>query len=102
MTLTVDTITGGNRERDLRTGSHRRLGAVFNRRGVSPDTLLGLGISLPKKSSICRISSHVEQGTMAVSVGEYFQHVDPTMTGRMRKALLTMERTIRLEGHHVG
>ena len=74
LALTVDTITGGNRERDLRTGftSPPRL---------TPDSLLSFvthpgwawNFLTKEKFDMPHLSGHVEAGTnMAVSVGDYF------------------------------
>lgn len=74
LALTVDTITGGNRERDLYTGftSPPRL---------TPQSLLSfathpawaLNFLLRDKFDMPHLSGHVAQGTnVAVSVGEYF------------------------------
>ncbi|HWK52885.1 MAG TPA: alpha-hydroxy acid oxidase [Hyphomicrobiales bacterium] len=74
MTLTVDTITGGNRERDLRTGftSPPRL---------TPSSLLSFAMRprwtwnyLTKpKFDLPHLSTHVVEGSsMATSIGSYF------------------------------
>ncbi len=74
LALTVDTITGGNRERDLYTGftSPPRL---------TPQSLLSfathpawaLNFFLRDKFDMPHLSGHVAEGTnVAVSVGEYF------------------------------
>ncbi|MEE2932007.1 MAG: alpha-hydroxy acid oxidase [Pseudomonadota bacterium] len=74
LALTVDTITGGNRERDLRTGftSPPRL---------TPGSLLSFvthpgwawNFLTKEKFDMPHLSGHVEAGTnMAVSVGDYF------------------------------
>ncbi|MEM9028105.1 MAG: alpha-hydroxy acid oxidase [Pseudomonadota bacterium] len=74
MALTVDTITGGNRERDLRTGftSPPRL---------TPSSALSFAIHpmwawnfyTREKFDMPHLSGHVDAGTnLAVSVGHYF------------------------------
>ena len=74
LTLTVDTITGGNRERDLRTGftSPPRL---------TPASLLSfaahpgwaLNYLFREKFELAELKDHVSEGSnVAVSVGEYF------------------------------
>ncbi len=74
MALTVDTITGGNRERDLRTGftSPPRL---------TPSSILSFATHpmwayhwfTKEKFDMPHLSGHVTEGTnVAVSVGEYF------------------------------
>lgn len=83
LALTVDTITGGNRERDLRTGF------------TSPPTLnlkslLGFAMHpawawnflTKEKFDMPHLSGHVSEGTnLAVSVGDYFSHkLDQSMS----------------------
>ena len=74
LTLTVDTITGGNRERDLRTGftSPPRL---------TPKSLLqfackpawGLNYLFREKFELAQLKDHMKEGTnIAISVGDYF------------------------------
>lgn len=74
MALTVDTITGGNRERDLRTG-------FTSPPKLTPASLLSFALHpmwawnfLTKdKFDMPHLSGHVSAGTnLAVSVGEYF------------------------------
>lgn len=72
--LTVDTITGGNRERDLRTGftsppklTLSSLASFAMRPGWTWNHLTKEKFSLPQ------LDGHVSQGTnIAISVGEYF------------------------------
>jgi L-lactate dehydrogenase (cytochrome) len=72
--LTVDTITGGNRERDLRTGftspprlTLRSLASFAAHPGWSLRYLAGGKFRLPQ------LESHVRQGSsVAISIGEYF------------------------------
>lgn len=74
LTLTVDTITGGNRERDLRTGftSPPRL---------TPSSLLqfackpmwGLNYLFREKFELAQLKDHMREGTnISISVGDYF------------------------------
>lgn len=74
LTLTVDTITGGNRERDLRTGftSPPRL---------TPSSLLSFALHpvwalnyfLRAPFELAELKDHVREGSnVSVSVGEYF------------------------------
>ncbi|MEL7112350.1 MAG: alpha-hydroxy acid oxidase [Pseudomonadota bacterium] len=74
MALTVDTITGGNRERDLRTG-------FTSPPKLTPSSLFSFAAHpswawnfLTKdKFDMPHLSDHVSEGTnLAVSVGEYF------------------------------
>jgi L-lactate dehydrogenase (cytochrome) len=77
LALTVDTITGGNRERDLRTGftSPPRL---------TPSSLLSFALHpgwtfnylLRERFSLPQLEGHVQEGTnVAISVGEYFDRM---------------------------
>lgn len=74
MALTVDTITGGNRERDLRTGftSPPRLtfGSLFS---FAAHPSWAWNFLTKEKFDMPHLSGHVRQGTnVAVSVGDYF------------------------------
>lgn len=85
LALTVDTITGGNRERDLRTGftSPPRL---------TPSSLLSFALHpawtfnyvLRERFSLPQLEGHVQEGTnVAISVSEYFnQMLDQSMNWR--------------------
>ncbi|MEL6416664.1 MAG: alpha-hydroxy acid oxidase, partial [Pseudomonadota bacterium] len=82
MALTVDTITGGNRERDLRTGftSPPRLipSSLFS---FAAHPSWAWNFLTKDKFDMPHLSGHVSEGTnLAVSVGEYFSTMlDPTM-----------------------
>ena len=74
LTLTVDTITGGNRERDLRTG-------FTTPPRLSPSSLFQFGIKpawalnflFREKFELSQLKDHVKQGSnIAISVGDYF------------------------------
>jgi L-lactate dehydrogenase (cytochrome) len=74
LALTVDTITGGNRERDLRTG-------FTSPPKLTLDSLLSFALYpmwawnffTKEKFDMPHLSGHVTEGTnLAVSVGEYF------------------------------
>ncbi|MBC6442193.1 MAG: alpha-hydroxy-acid oxidizing protein [Rhodobacteraceae bacterium] len=74
MALTVDTITGGNRERDLRTG-------FTSPPKLTPGVLLSFALHpmwtwnflTKEKFDMPHLSGHISAGTnLAVSVGEYF------------------------------
>ena len=74
MALTVDTITGGNRERDLRTGftSPPTLppSSVFS---FATHPMWAWNFFTKEKFDMPHLSGHVSAGTnLAVSVGEYF------------------------------
>ena len=83
LALTVDTITGGNRERDLRTGFTSPPKLTFG-------SLLSFALNpswawnffTKEKFDMPHLSGHVSQGTnVAVSVGEYFSTMlDQTMS----------------------
>ena len=74
LALTVDTITGGNRERDLRTG-------FTSPPKLTLDTLISFAFHpmwawnffTKEKFDMPHLSGHVTEGTnLAVSVGQYF------------------------------
>jgi L-lactate dehydrogenase (cytochrome) len=74
LTLTVDTITGGNRERDLRTGftSPPRLtpGSFFE---FMRKPSWALNYFLREKFELAQLKDHVGEGSnIAISVGDYF------------------------------
>ncbi len=74
LTLTVDTITGGNRERDLRTGftSPPRLtpGSFFE---FMCKPSWALNYFLREKFELAQLKDHVGEGSnIAISVGDYF------------------------------
>ena len=74
LALTVDTITGGNRERDLRTGftSPPRLTLKsFSQFMFKP--LWGLNYLFRKKFELAELNKHIREGSsIAISVGDYF------------------------------
>jgi L-lactate dehydrogenase (cytochrome) len=81
MMLTVDTITGGNRERDLRTGFSipfkLSLGGVFQF-GIKP--MWALNYLTHKKFSLPQLDDHVDMSGGALSIGKYFTDMlDPCM-----------------------
>jgi len=74
MALTVDTITGGNRERDLRTGftspPKLTLNSLFS---FATHPMWAWNFLTKEKFDMPHLSGHVDAGTnMAVSVGNYF------------------------------
>ena len=74
MALTVDTITGGNRERDLRTGftspPKLTLSSLFSF-AVKP--MWGINYLTKGKFELPHLQDHVSEGTStAVSIGNYF------------------------------
>ncbi len=75
--LTVDTITGGNRERDLWTG-------FTTPPKLTPNSLISFALHpswslnyvLREKFSLPQLEQHVRQGTnVAVSIGDYFSNM---------------------------
>ena len=73
MMLTVDAVTGGNRERDIRTG----FSIPFR---LTPRSLLefvlkpGYGINYLRheKFSLPQLDEHIDMGNDAMSIGQYF------------------------------
>ena len=82
LALTVDTITGGNRERDLRTGftSPPKL-TPSSAWSFATHPAWAWNFFTRDKFDMPHLSGHVCEGTnVAVSVGEYFSTMlDPTM-----------------------
>ena len=81
MMLTVDSITGGNRERDLRTGFsipfRLTAGGVFQF-AVKP--MWGLNYLLHERFGLPQLDEHVDMGGGAMSIGRYFtEMLDPSM-----------------------
>jgi L-lactate dehydrogenase (cytochrome) len=81
MMLTVDSITGGNRERDLRTGFsipfRLTLGGMleFARRPV-----WGVNYMTHERFRLPQLDEHVDMGGGAMSIGRYFtEMLDPSM-----------------------
>ena len=74
LALTVDTITGGNRERDLRTGftSPPKL-TLYSLLSFALHPMWAWNFFTKEKFDMPHLSGHVTEGTnLAVSVGEYF------------------------------
>ena len=81
MMLTVDTITGGNRERDLRTGFSipfkLSLSGIFQF-AIKP--MWGINYLTHPKFSLPQLDDHVDMSGGALSIGRYFtEMLDPTM-----------------------
>jgi L-lactate dehydrogenase (cytochrome) len=81
MMLTVDSITGGNRERDLRTGFtiqfRLTLGGMmqFVRR-----PMWGLNYLVHEGFKLPQLDEHVDMSAGAISIGRYFtEMLDPSM-----------------------
>jgi isopentenyl diphosphate isomerase/L-lactate dehydrogenase-like FMN-dependent dehydrogenase len=82
MMLTVDSITGGNRERDLRTGfsiPFRLTAAGMLEFARKP--MWGLNYLTHERFSMPQLDAHVDFGGDALSIGRYFTDMlDPSMT----------------------
>jgi L-lactate dehydrogenase (cytochrome) len=81
MMLTVDSITGGNRERDLRTGFsipfRLTLGGMVQF-AIRPRW--AIDYALHEKFSLPQLDQHVDMSGEAVSIGRYFtEMLDPSM-----------------------
>ncbi|MFT5420033.1 MAG: L-lactate dehydrogenase (cytochrome) [Candidatus Endobugula sp.] len=81
MMLTVDSITGGNRERDLRTGfsiPFRLTLAGMVQFAIKP--LWGINYVLHERFRLPQLEEHVDMSGGASSIGDYFtKMLDPAM-----------------------
>ncbi|MEO9902289.1 alpha-hydroxy acid oxidase [Nisaea sp.] len=82
MMLTVDSITGGNRERDLRTGFsipfRLTLGGMLQF-AIKP--MWGINYVTHEAFKLPQLDEHVDMGGGAMSIGRYFtEMLDPSMT----------------------
>jgi L-lactate dehydrogenase (cytochrome) len=82
MMLTVDSITGGNRERDLRTGFsipfRLALGGMLQ---FALKPRWGLNYATHERFSLPQLEEHIDLSGSAVSIGRYFtEMLDPSMT----------------------
>ena len=79
--LTVDSITGGNRERDLRTGFSIPFKLTFG--GMLQFALKptwGLNYLTHERFSLPQLDQHVDMGGGTMSIGRYFtEMLDPSM-----------------------
>jgi len=82
MMLTVDSITGGNRERDLRTGfaiPFRLTPAAIAQFAIKP--AWGLNYVTHERFRLPQLDEHVDMRGGAMSIGRYFtEMLDPSMT----------------------
>ena len=82
MMLTVDSITGGNRERDQRTGfsiPFRLNLAGITQFAIKPQW--ALNYLTHEKFSLPQLDSHVDMGGGVMSISRYFtEMLDPAMT----------------------
>ena len=73
LTLTVDTITGGKRERDLRTGFTTPPRLTRPASFSLPPSQAGRSIFSARKFELSQLKDHVGEGSnIAISVGDYF------------------------------
>ncbi|MFP4146913.1 MAG: alpha-hydroxy acid oxidase [Halorhodospira sp.] len=90
LTLTVDTITGGNRERDLRTGftSPPRL-TLRSLASFAWHPRWAFNYYTSEAFSLPQLSGHLQEGSkVAISVGDYFSKMlDQDMTWKDAEAL---------------
>jgi L-lactate dehydrogenase (cytochrome) len=90
MMLTVDSITGGNRERDLRTGfsiPFRLTLAGMVQFAVKP--MWGLNYLLHERFSLPQLDKHVDMSGGAMSIGRYFtEMLDPSMNWKDVEAMV--------------
>jgi L-lactate dehydrogenase (cytochrome) len=82
MMLTVDSITGGNRERDLRTGFaipfRLTLGGLLE---FAMKPRWGIDYITHEKFRLPQLDEHIEMGGGASSIGDYFSNMlDPSMS----------------------
>ncbi len=82
MMLTVDSITGGNRERDLRTGFsipfRLTVGGMLQ---FALKPRWGLNYVTHEPFTLPQLDDHIDLGGGAVSIGRYFTELlDPSMT----------------------
>jgi len=82
MMLTVDSITGGNRERDLRTGFsipfRLTLGGMLQF-AIKP--LWGINYVTHERFKLPQLDEHVDMSGGAMSIGRYFtEMLDPSMS----------------------
>lgn len=82
MMLTVDSITGGNRERDLRTGfsiPFRLTLGGMTQFAIKP--LWGINYVTHERFKLPQLDQHVDMSGGAMSIGRYFtEMLDPSMT----------------------
>lgn len=82
MMLTVDSITGGNRERDLRTGfsiPFRLTLAGMLQFALKP--LWGINYATHERFRLPQLEEHVDMGSGTMSIGRYFtEMLDPSLS----------------------
>jgi L-lactate dehydrogenase (cytochrome) len=82
MMLTVDSITGGNRERDLRTGFSIPLRLTLaGMLQFAAKPLWGLNYLVHESFTLPQLQEHVDMSGGAMSIGRYFtEMLDPSMS----------------------
>jgi isopentenyl diphosphate isomerase/L-lactate dehydrogenase-like FMN-dependent dehydrogenase len=82
MMLTVDSITGGNRERDLRTGFSIPFRLTLpGMLEFARKPMWGINYLTHERFSMPQLDAHVDFGGDALSIGRYFTDMlDPSMT----------------------
>lgn len=82
MMLTVDSITGGNRERDLRTGfsiPFRLTLGGMTQFAIKP--MWGINYVTHEKFSLPQLDAHIDMKGDSLTIGRYFtEMLDPSMT----------------------
>lgn len=90
MMLTVDSITGGNRERDKRTGfsiPFRLTPAGIAQFMIKPSW--AMNYLFREKFSLPQLDEHVDMGGGAMSIGRYFtEMLDPALSWRDVEAMV--------------
>src|SRR5262245_17604274 len=81
MMLTVDSITGGNRERDLRTGFsipfRLTLGGMLE---FAAKPMWGINYLTHERFKLPQLDAHIDMSGSALSIGRYFtEMLDPSM-----------------------
>tara|TARA_R110002111_G_scaffold113196_6_gene173782 strand:- start:515 stop:1198 length:684 start_codon:yes stop_codon:yes gene_type:complete len=80
--LTVDSITGGNRERDLRTGFS--IPFRLSLKGMAQfamKPMWGINYVTHEKFALPQLDDHIDMSAGALSIGRYFtEMLDPSMT----------------------
>jgi L-lactate dehydrogenase (cytochrome) len=105
MMLTVDSITGGNRERDLRTGfsiPFRLTPAGMFQFAIKP--MWGINYVTHESFKLPQLDQHVDMSGGTVSIGKYFSEMlDPSMNWNDVAEMVQLWKwAILPEGYYVG
>ena len=103
--LTVDSITGGNRERDLRTGfsiPFRLTLAGMLQFAIKP--MWGINYLTHERFRLPQLDEHVDMSGGAMSIGRYFTEMLDPVHGleRRRRDGAAVGRPVLPQGRHVG